>query len=98
MNKDYEDLRNKARGFGLTRNPIDALELKAYSDFTEARKEIGRYIRFYNIQRPHQALGYKTPADEYHAESIAVIKGSMLQSKTSRVRIPNSLGIAGFHL
>jgi putative transposase len=72
--------------------------LKAYADATEAKKEIGRYIRFYNRERPHQALGYKTPAEEYHAEPIAVVKGGMLQSETSRVSIPNSSGIAGFHL
>jgi putative transposase len=72
--------------------------LKAYLDAAEARKEIGRYIRFYNTQRPHQALGYKTPAEEYPAEPIAVAKGGMLQSETSGVRIPSSLGIAGFHL
>jgi len=26
---------------------------------------LDRYFRFYNYQRPHQALGYKTPADLY---------------------------------
>jgi putative transposase len=72
--------------------------LKAYADAAEARREIGRYIRFYNTKRPHQALGYKTPAEEYQAEPIAVAKRGMLQSETSGVIIPNSLGIAGFHL
>jgi putative transposase len=72
--------------------------LKAYSDAVEARREIGRYFIFYNTKRPHQALGYKTPAEEYHVESIAAVKGGMLQSETFRVSIPNSLGIAGFHL
>jgi len=65
---------------------------------SQARREIGRYIRFYNAKRPHQALGYKTPAEEYQSEPIAVTKGGMLQSETSGVSIPNSLGIAGFHL
>ena len=72
--------------------------LKAYRDAGEARREIGRYFIFYNTQRPHQALGYKTPAEEYHAEPIAAVKGGMLQSETSGVSIPNSLGVAGFHL
>jgi len=72
--------------------------LKAYPDAAEARREIGHYFIFYNTKRPHQALGYKTPAEEYHVEPIAVAKGGMLQSDTSRISIPNSLGIAGFHL
>lgn len=72
--------------------------LKAYPDAVAARREIGRYFFFYNSKRPHQALGYKTPAEKYHVEPIAVIKDGMLQSETSGVGIPNSLGIAGFHL
>jgi putative transposase len=26
-------------------------------------QELDRYFHFYNHQRPHQALGYRTPAD-----------------------------------
>ena len=40
--------------------------LKAYANATEARKEVGAYFRFYNDQRPHQALGYRTPAEMFH--------------------------------
>ena len=40
--------------------------LKAYADAKEARRELGAYFRFYNDQRPHQALGYRTPAEVYH--------------------------------
>ena len=40
--------------------------LKAYSNATEAGKEVGAYFRFYNDQRPHQALGYRTPAELFH--------------------------------
>ena len=36
--------------------------LKAYRNATEARRELGEYFRFYNSHRPHQALGYRTPA------------------------------------
>jgi putative transposase len=39
--------------------------LKAYQDGREARAGIGEYFRFYNTQRPHQALGYRTPAEVY---------------------------------
>ena len=37
--------------------------LKAYANASEARRELGAYFRFYNDQRPHQALGYRTPAE-----------------------------------
>ena len=41
--------------------------LKAYN-VTEARRELGDYFRFYNDLRPHQALGYRTPAEVFHGE------------------------------
>ena len=40
--------------------------LKAYANTTEARRELRAYFRFYNDQRPHQALGYRTPAEVFH--------------------------------
>ncbi len=39
--------------------------LKAYQDGKEARVGIGEYFRFYNAERPHQALGYRTPAEVF---------------------------------
>lgn len=36
--------------------------LKAYRDGRDARGGIGAYLRSYNTERPHQALGYRTPA------------------------------------
>jgi putative transposase len=41
--------------------------LHAYENVTEARVGIGRYLAFYNDQRPHQALGYQTPAAFHQA-------------------------------
>ena len=40
--------------------------LKAYASASEARRELGAYFRFYNDQRPHRALGYRTPAEMFH--------------------------------
>lgn len=71
--------------------------LKAYQDASEARAEIGKYIRFYNYQRPHQSLGYKTPAEEYYAEPVEVEAEFVLQSQTSPVAIFNPVRIAGPH-
>jgi putative transposase len=43
--------------------------LHAYDDVTQARAGIGRYLGFYNGERPHQALGYQTPAAFYDGEA-----------------------------
>jgi putative transposase len=40
--------------------------LKAYSTVGEARTGIGSYMRFFNEERPHQALDYRTPKEVYH--------------------------------
>ena len=42
--------------------------LKAYVNAVEARRELGPYFRFYNDLRPHQALGYRTPAEMFHGD------------------------------
>ena len=41
--------------------------LKDYASPYEARISIAKYIDKYNFQRPHQSLGYKTPAEIYFA-------------------------------
>lgn len=43
--------------------------LKAYQNGSEARRGIGAYLAFYNQERPHQALGYRTPGQVFQAES-----------------------------
>ena len=35
--------------------------IKAYGSVIEARRGIGGWLCFYNEERPHQALGYRTP-------------------------------------
>jgi putative transposase len=39
--------------------------LKAYASPREARQELGRYLYFYNYERPHQSLDYWTPAQAF---------------------------------
>ena len=43
----------------------EEVDLKAYAKASEARRELGACLRFYNDQRPHQALGYRTPAEVF---------------------------------
>ncbi len=44
--------------------------LKAYSNGRQAKSGVGAYFHFYNTQRPHQALGYRTPAKEFNGDSV----------------------------
>jgi putative transposase len=53
--------------------------LKAYQDGKDARYSLDRYSRFYNTQRPHQSLDYRTPAEVYCSE-LTTTNGGMLQS------------------
>lgn len=39
--------------------------LKAYDSIAEARAGIAAWIEFYNFERPHQALGYRTPWEAF---------------------------------
>ena len=43
--------------------------LKAYSTGREAKAGLDAYFRFYNAQRPHQTLGYRTPAEVFSCDS-----------------------------
>ncbi len=38
---------------------------KSLSDCRRGRTGIDAYLEFYNRQRPHQSLGYRTPAEVY---------------------------------
>jgi len=40
--------------------------LHDYASPKEARQGLTRYLSFYNDDRPHQSLGYQTPAEVYH--------------------------------
>lgn len=39
--------------------------MKAYENIFEARAAIAEWVRFYNLERPHQALGYRTPQEVF---------------------------------
>ena len=43
--------------------------LRAYSNGREAKAGLDDYFRFYNTQRPHQALGYRTPDEVFSGDS-----------------------------
>jgi putative transposase len=39
--------------------------IKGYASIEEAQSGLAEYFRFYNEERPHQSLGYQTPASVY---------------------------------
>jgi putative transposase len=57
--------------------------LKAYQDGRDARSGIGKYFHFYNTERPHQALGYRTPAEAFNSIPVEATNGGMVESLTS---------------
>jgi putative transposase len=68
--------------------------LKDYEGVREAREGLGRYFEFYNGNRPHQSLGYRTPREVYSSvegrwedgEGLAVTPLRLrLRSVTARV-------------
>ena len=54
---------------------------KAYRTMAEAEAGLQRYFHFYNNERPHQALGYKTPWEAHYTEEVGERKG-MTVSRT----------------
>ena len=64
--------------------------LKAYQTVAEARVGINAYLEFYNQQRPHQALGYRTPAEVYLSNQAAKEVMANEAGLTPGVMIPNS--------
>jgi len=46
--------------------------LHEYRTVVEARAHLGAYFRFYNEERPHEALGYRTPHEVYFGSSAAI--------------------------
>jgi putative transposase len=41
--------------------------LQEYESVRDAHQGLGRYLGFYNTERPHQSLGYRTPREVYTA-------------------------------
>ncbi len=70
----------------------EEMYLKAYEDGREARISLGEYFRFYNTSRPHQSLGYRTPAEVYTCD----VENTCTNVVESLVT--NTVGMAGLSL
>ncbi len=72
--------------------------LKAYQDGRDARAGIGDYFRFYNTQRPHQALGYRTPAEEYFSNRVVITEDTVIESGEHDMHIIDLVRMSGRYL
>jgi putative transposase len=63
--------------------------LKAYENGREAKAGLDDYFHFYNTQRPHQALGYRTPAEVYLSEQVGKDAAAHEAGLPSTVMIPS---------
>lgn len=52
--------------------------LHSYANASLARKGLEIYFPFYNTERPHQSLGYRTPAELYFQKKISVEEEKMI--------------------
>jgi len=65
----------------------------AYQNGREANTSLGNYFRFYNTERPHQAHGYRTPAEVYASTPVESTSRGMVESLT-----PDPFRVAGPNL
>jgi putative transposase len=56
--------------------------LSDYASPREARSGLARYFHFYNFVRPHQALGYQTPAQVYVVKNQAMLYSPIRKEST----------------
>lgn len=50
--------------------------IRGYSNMIEVYRGLQAYFKFYNDERPHQSLGYQTPAEVYYENKNSLLKAS----------------------
>ena len=71
--------------------------LKAYASVLEAQRGLEDYFRFYNGLRPHQALGYRTPAEVFYGDQDVVegdSKGRRCSPEQGTQSLAGALGLS----
>ena len=71
--------------------------LKAYSNGREAKAGLDGHFHFYNNQRPHQALGYRTPAEVFNGDSVQSTEhptGGRSSPNRALVNLGNTAGLS----
>ena len=64
----------------------EEIYLKSYDNVAELKQEVSAYIDYYNHEREHQSLGYKTPFEVFKKteDSFKFLNG--YSSKNEKVR------------
>ena len=62
--------------------------LNAYASVADAKAGIGSWLNFYNEERQHQSLGYRTPREVYQAECRWICGGSASPTGCAFAHIP----------
>ena len=65
--------------------------LNAYATVAEAKAGIGSWLDFYNTERQHQSLGYRTPRQVYQ-EDLVDMWTIGVADRLSFPRFPSKLG------
>jgi putative transposase len=68
--------------------------LRDYASMSEARKGLERYFRFYNHERPHSSLGWRTPAETYFDRREAEGESRFAPAAATPVALPTRTGRA----
>jgi len=68
--------------------------LHAYATVAEAKAGIGSWLSFYNEERQHQSLGYRTPRQIYQ-EGLWICGRSALPNGCASPASPSELGKRG---
>ncbi len=82
----------------VTSRPRYKVYLKAYASVLEAQRGLEDYFRFYNGLRPHQALGYRTPAEVFLGDQEAVEGDSSARRCSPEKGTQALAGAPGFSL
>jgi transposase InsO family protein len=63
--------------YTATATVLYAHDQHVFRDFGQARQAVQAWIRWYNDDRPHQALGYRSPRQFRASEAAAASRASV---------------------
>ncbi len=72
--------------------------LEAYASVLESQRGLEDYFRWYNGLRPHQALGYKTPAGVFLGDQEVVAEESNRRRCSTKQEAQSLAGEPGLSL
>ncbi len=68
--------------------------LKDYANVAEAIRGLRDFFRRYNEERPHSALGYRTPSEVYHEAAVGGHSNALKISHLSTLKTGRLIDLA----